>query len=680
MSSVEGVSGAGVVEGATTTTTTESKSPVEVPKVPGGLCGTRMVDDLDVRDYDVAIVGTSLAESVLAAALARVGLSVIHLDTNSYYGSELATYSLYQFRDLLKEQSADHSKEEIFAVGASYDRFTIKQGHTDYLSDVKIVSPGDDFIVSEKENRFYNIDLSPHLLLSNGRTVSTLASSGVSRYIEFKALDKCLLLSPRGLWEVPDSRSALFSNSHLDLVEKRLLMKFLQEIQKELTEANTTKSSPETTQRNQTFVDYLVEHKLTPKLINFVLYSISLLVENQNNLPSGATPTTVEQGKKALITYLKSVGKYNSTPFLVPMYGASEIPQAYCRECAVYKGTYMLRSSVCELHRIPAAPLAAADNSTTGPTAPPDSPEGTQKPIIQGSKDFSWEIKRSGLAPLTAKWAIASNSTLHFAPSQERINDVDRCVCITVHSLQPPHRSVFVVVPPMTFNNPHSIHVLQLGNDTSHCPEGKYLIHLITPYSAHSRSALQTTLDTLFPAVTPTPVPPVEKPIVQESAPQGGSEQATPPAVTATSTETASATATASTTPGYLWAAFFTLHERGFLASIPQLSIAPGSATIPDFTGVVEYAENEFRRICGQESEFLPSMPDPSDYIWEPDPQDPAKDTATTSSQEPSTTTTTPATQPTTETTSEPSQATSTSAATTPTEPTTTAQLQHNNP
>jgi len=41
---------------------------------------------LEERQFDAVVVGTGLAESILAAALAWSGSSVLHLDSNPFYG------------------------------------------------------------------------------------------------------------------------------------------------------------------------------------------------------------------------------------------------------------------------------------------------------------------------------------------------------------------------------------------------------------------------------------------------------------------------------------------------------------------------------------------------------------------------------------------------------------------
>lgn len=48
-----------------------------------------MEDWLDETTYDVIVVGTGLTEAVAAAALARSGRKVLHLDSLPFYGEVL---------------------------------------------------------------------------------------------------------------------------------------------------------------------------------------------------------------------------------------------------------------------------------------------------------------------------------------------------------------------------------------------------------------------------------------------------------------------------------------------------------------------------------------------------------------------------------------------------------------
>ena len=43
-------------------------------------------EGLRVQGYDVILCGTGLTQSILAAALARAGKSILHCDNNDFYG------------------------------------------------------------------------------------------------------------------------------------------------------------------------------------------------------------------------------------------------------------------------------------------------------------------------------------------------------------------------------------------------------------------------------------------------------------------------------------------------------------------------------------------------------------------------------------------------------------------
>lgn len=52
--------------------------------------------------FDVVIIGTGLAESVLSAACSRIGKTVLHLDNNSFYGESWGSFSFEQLVEWLR--------------------------------------------------------------------------------------------------------------------------------------------------------------------------------------------------------------------------------------------------------------------------------------------------------------------------------------------------------------------------------------------------------------------------------------------------------------------------------------------------------------------------------------------------------------------------------------------------
>ncbi|KAK7085434.1 hypothetical protein SK128_008584 [Halocaridina rubra] len=200
-----------------------------------------------------------------------------------------------------------------------------------------------------KQSRRFNLDLAPKLLFSRGPLVELLISSNVARYAEFKCITRVLTWVASGedigeLVVVPCSRSDVFTTSNVSLVEKRLLMKLLEfchnfdQHLEELEEYD-----------NKTFIEFLKARKQTPNLIHFVTESIAMVDGN----------VSCKEGLEKTKLFLTSLGRYGTTPFLFSMYGCGELPQAFCRLCAVFEGTYVLRRSVSSI-------VLNADNACSG--------------------------------------------------------------------------------------------------------------------------------------------------------------------------------------------------------------------------------------------------------------------------------------------------------------------------
>lgn len=185
-----------------------------------------------------------------------------------------------------------------------------------------------------KDFRRFNIDLSPKMLFSRGSLVELLISSNISRYAEFRAADHVLTLIADELKVVPSSRADVFSTKELTVVEKRLLMKLLTIC------VNYEADKTEWREHDdKTYLEFLRENHLTEKLIHYILIAIAMSDER----------TPFRDGIERTKKFLTSIGRYGNTPFLFPMYGCGEIPQCFCRLCAVFGGIYCLHRTVDDI-------------------------------------------------------------------------------------------------------------------------------------------------------------------------------------------------------------------------------------------------------------------------------------------------------------------------------------------
>ena len=326
--------------------------------------------------FDVVVVGTGLEESILAAAAARNGHSVLHVDTNDQYGGEWAAYTFDGIQDWIRRQQSlsepevldnEEGEEEEHDPRTLQAKFceegeqfmllkperkardVVQKWHVpenDAVDEAATKVPDDDIgreakkadqkftkDFLSKNSRKFNLDLLPRLLFSRGSMVELLISSNVSRYTEFKSVSRVLTLLDGSLVHVPSSRADVFQTRAVSVVEKRILMKFLTFCH-DLPSMTEEEAGARIAQfKDRKYREFLKHEKLTDNLVHFVMHSIAMVGED----------ATTQEGLAATAKFLTSLGRFGgATPFLWSMFGAGELPQAFCRLCAVFGGTYFL--------------------------------------------------------------------------------------------------------------------------------------------------------------------------------------------------------------------------------------------------------------------------------------------------------------------------------------------------
>jgi len=150
--------------------------------------------------------------------------------------------------------------------------------------------------------------------------------------------------------------------------------------------------------RGASFVEYLAAWKLPPRLLDAVLYGIALLPHAQTEGGSGANgngegsdvpssslspsleavgaPVSTEEGLTAVFRHLTALGVHGETAFLAPLYGSGELAQAFCRLCAIHRGTYLLRHPLFGLVLEEEEEKDDGDVAAMDDAAPPHENEG----------------------------------------------------------------------------------------------------------------------------------------------------------------------------------------------------------------------------------------------------------------------------------------------------------------
>ncbi|KAK7130748.1 hypothetical protein R3I94_016031 [Phoxinus phoxinus] len=400
-----------------------------------------------------------------------------------------------------------------------------------------------------KEGRRFNIDLVSKLMYSRGALVDLLIKSNVSRYAEFKNISRILTCRNGKVEQVPCSRADVFASKQLTVVEKRMLMKFL-------TFCLDFEQHPEEYQdySEKPFSEFLKSKKLTENLQDFILHSIAMVTQQ----------TLTEEGLKATQHFLRCLGRYGNTPFLFPLYGLGEIPQCFCRMCAVFGGIYCLRHSVQCLV------------------------------VDKGSNKVKAVIDTRGQKIGCSHFVVEDSYIRDEQRQSTAYRQISRAVLITDRSVLPSESDQqisLVTIPPVGSSAP-AVRMVELCSSSMTCMPGTYLVHLTCSSSGTAQEDLAPVVSQLF-----------DVPAIPGEEPSGGSEERSKPAV--------------------LWVMYFNMRDTsaqdssGYsLPSNVHVCTGPDSGLGSDYS--IKLAESVFHHLLPDE-DFCPPAPNPEDIIYDGD-------------------------------------------------------------
>ncbi|KAJ3120142.1 Rab proteins geranylgeranyltransferase component A [Physocladia obscura] len=427
--------------------------------------------------YDVLIVGTGAAESILAAAFARIGQRVVHVDANTAYGDVGTALDAFQLREYLAEQ---HESTVLESDSTAFDK---------------------------SDARKCCFELLPKLIFASSPLITTMINCNVASYLEFRALESLHLFWNGAFDAVPGSKEDIFKNDSISLVEKRRLMKLLSNIldsRPATADSNSEDGNLPTEvaqpaesavldeEADDLFVDVVKKVGLSEKSRATLFHAIGMFLnaeDAENDTLVFSRKVTKRQALAAIKQYLTSIGRFSASAFLSGVYGtASEISQAFCRVCAVNGGTYMLGFTPIETSII--------NKGESG------------DPIFRVS------AKVEGLDDVTnfsCKWIVVSSSSAHRFKSVfskiagnrlgSRLDKrISRCICVLDSKIPGIGEPGVIVIPPATHNNTNGILAIQHSKNTLVCPSGKYILYLssISTTATTAEQDLSASLEALL--------------------------------------------------------------------------------------------------------------------------------------------------------------------------------------
>ncbi|MES1907896.1 MAG: hypothetical protein MHM6MM_000929 [Cercozoa sp. M6MM] len=346
------------------------------------------------REFDAVLVGTGVGMTVLSSALSVAGERILHMDANSYYGERCAGFTLSQLQQgaledmhaALPQRAFDSAEKLREIAGVLGDGFADLKLHR--LRHVRQGMPENvvvDADVTVDRPRQFIIETQPNVVFSKSHLIDLMRRTQVKNYVQFRALDKCYYVPHSEDEEkmharlVPSTKGQVFQSTLLTPLQKRALMRFVKKVVGDAdavgaefnaadaaADASLFESLPREVaalrQRfdppeGMTLRELLRQReRLDDTVAHFVLCSLA------------ASPLQPDvgalEGLRRVRAFCTSVGRLTQGALLVPLYGASEVTQAFARVSALHRGTFALCAAPS--HVVTATVTDSSDRSDCG--------------------------------------------------------------------------------------------------------------------------------------------------------------------------------------------------------------------------------------------------------------------------------------------------------------------------
>jgi Rab GDP dissociation inhibitor len=350
--------------------------------------------------YDVIVLGTGLTECIISGLLSVNGKKVLHIDRNDYYGGDCASLNLDQAWTFFKEEGKPPEK-----LGAA---------------------------------RQYNIDLIPKFLMASGKLVKILLHTDVTRYLEFKSVDGSYVMKSNKINKVPATEAEAVSSNLMGMFEKKRFRDFLMFVKDYEVKNPKTHSSISPDVLSAKLVE---KFSLGEGVTDIVGHALALY-RDETWLQEPAI-NTIER----IMLYFDSLSHYGKSPYLYPIYGLGDLPQAFARLSAVYGGTYMLN-----------------------------------KPVLGFSYDEQGRVNGVKSDDGIARCKIVVGDPSYFPDKTKQVGKVARCVAILDHPLEHTSsaESCQIILPLNQVKRKSDIYISCVSFAHNVAPKGKYIVIVST--------------------------------------------------------------------------------------------------------------------------------------------------------------------------------------------------------
>jgi len=269
-----------------------------------------------------------------------------------------------------------------------------------------------------------------------------------------------MLRKKNKIHKVPATEVEALGSKLMGLFEKGRFKDFLTYVVEfEINEPNTYKG----VDPNGPTSEMLKKYKLENSTVDFLGHALALYKDE--NWQSRPCKDTIERVK----LYQESLSQHGKSPYLYPLYGLGDLPQAFARLSAIYGGTYMLN-----------------------------------KPIEGFEFDSKGRITGITSEGQTVKCNKVIADPSYFPDKVQQTGQIIRCICILDHPIPSTSNSEScqIILPQNQYERHSDIYISCVSFAHNVAPPGKYIVMISTTVETNDpRSEVQPALNLLGPVL-----------------------------------------------------------------------------------------------------------------------------------------------------------------------------------
>lgn len=316
--------------------------------------------NIEIEDFDYIILGTGLSETAISFILSKnKNLKILQIDKNSTYGSEFSTYSYNQIVNYFKNKDTEnininycnnfndnknYSGNDNKTNNDSNGSFNESCNNTNSLISVVNSNHGlmKDFKIDNKVNLFsisdkFNIDITPKLLLRESKMKNFLLKNEIDEMVVFNSIASSYVFT-NNYYHIPISEVDALKSSLIPFFEKYKVIKFFW---------NVRSFAKDKANFKKTMREEFQYYNISKDTISLLGSAIAL---NLNDDYLDLDPKITYQ---KILDYILSIINYENvkSPYIYPIYGLSEICQAFARKSAINGTVFMLKADIININK-----------------------------------------------------------------------------------------------------------------------------------------------------------------------------------------------------------------------------------------------------------------------------------------------------------------------------------------